>query len=131
MNELHILLVVCVMTALFFMPYAVTNILIKGLPRALGNPRPDDKPLPAWAMRNKAAHANAVENLVVFAPIVLAAHTLGATDQSTLSAAFIYFVARAIHYVVYTLGLPAIRTLSYFAGWGAMVYIGLRAIGFI
>jgi len=129
MTELHYLLAAAIMTALFFLPYTLTSIAVRGLPRVLGNPLPDDKPLPDWAGRAKAAHANAVENLVVFAPVVVAAHLLGATTASTLLAAKIYLIARAIHYVAYTLGVPGLRTLGYFAGWGAMVFIGLKALG--
>lgn len=129
MNEIHVLLAVSVMTAVLFIPYAVTNIIIQGLPRALGNPQADDKPLPEWARRAKVAHSNAVENLVVFAPIVIGAHMLNATDATTLSAAWLYLLARAAHYVIYLLGIPVVRTLAYFAGWGAMIYIGLKALG--
>lgn len=129
MTELHYLLAVAIMTSMFFLPYTLVNIGVRGLPRVLGNPHPDDKPLPAWALRAKSAHANAVENLVVFAVVVIAAHLLGATSPATLFAAKLYFIARAVHYLAYTLGVPGVRTLGYFVGWGAMVFIGLKALG--
>ncbi len=38
-----------------------------------------------WALRAKRAHYNAVENLVVFAPLVILVHILGVADGLTAS----------------------------------------------
>jgi uncharacterized MAPEG superfamily protein len=34
-------------------------------------------------------------------------------------AAKIYLIARVVHYVVYTAGIPVIRTLAFLTGFGA------------
>ena len=44
---------------------------------AMDNPKPDDVPQSRWAQRLMAAHSNSVENLVVFAPLVLAWYRAG------------------------------------------------------
>ena len=60
------------------MPYIVYLIIIKCLIEAVGYPD-DPMPISAWATRMKAALSNAVENLVVFAALVLIASAAGIT----------------------------------------------------
>jgi uncharacterized MAPEG superfamily protein len=72
-----------------------------------------------------AAHINAVENLVVFAPLVLTARALGIATGVTAFACALYFWARLAHVVVYTLGIPMVRTLSFAAGFVAEVLLVL------
>jgi uncharacterized MAPEG superfamily protein len=70
-----------------------------------------------------------LENLAVFAPVLIAANILGASGGTVLFATKIYVIARIIHYVVYTLGIPVIRTLSFVAGVCATVTIAFAALG--
>ena len=69
------------------------------------------------------AHANAVENLAIFAPVVLTAHVLGISNAATKAAVVVYFFARLLHFVVYSAGIPAARTLTFTAGWLAQIAI--------
>lgn len=75
----------------------------------------------AWAERMKAAHYNAVENTVLFATLVLVAHAAGVSNQTTVLVCEVYFWARLVHLVAYTLGIPWVRTLSFVVGWVACV----------
>jgi uncharacterized MAPEG superfamily protein len=75
------------------------------------------------------AHANAVENLVVFAPLVLMVELVGANSGVTAFGAALYFWARLIHYTVYTLGVPIVRTLSFFAGLFGQILLMVALIG--
>lgn len=88
-----------------------------------------DLPLHEWAERAKKAHANAVENLIVFAPAMLIVEFSNLANGATTAAASIYLLARSLHYVVYTTGIPVVRTLTFFAGWGATVYLIARIGG--
>jgi uncharacterized MAPEG superfamily protein len=72
-----------------------------------------------------AAHINAVENLVVFAPLVLTARALGFATGATAFACALYFWARLAHVVVYTLGIPVFRTLSFAVGFVAQALLVL------
>lgn len=112
----------CLATGLLFMPYVLNRIARLGLMAALGNPDAKDKP-PEWAARAQSAHSNAVENLVVFAPLVLIALWLKSQPELVETAALVYFWARLVHYTVYTAGIPAIRTLAFFAGFGAQLAV--------
>ena len=49
---------------------------VLGLTGVFANPSAGDKRLARWAERAKRAHANAVENLVIFAPAAIAVHVL-------------------------------------------------------
>jgi uncharacterized MAPEG superfamily protein len=59
------------------------------------------------------AHANAVENLVVFAALVLAAHAAGISNSVTAGACVVYFWSRLIHVLAFTFAIPWVRTLSF------------------
>ena len=71
------------MTGLLWVPYILDRFMVRGLMAAMANPSPKDKPQSAWAERLIAAHINAVENLVVFAPLVLTARALGIATGAT------------------------------------------------
>jgi uncharacterized MAPEG superfamily protein len=71
------------------------------------------------------AHANAVENLVVFATLVLTANAIGISSIVTVTACAVYFWARLAHAVVYTFGTPVLRTLCFAICFMAQVVLGL------
>jgi uncharacterized MAPEG superfamily protein len=124
-TELFWLMLTVAMTGLFWVPYILDRIMVRGLMAAMANPSPKDRPQSAWAQRMMAAHLNAVENLVIFAPLVLAARALGIATAVTAFACALYFWARLAHVVVYTLGIPVLRTLSFAAGFVAEVLLVL------
>ena len=70
-KELYWLTLTAAMTGLLWVPYILDRIMVRGPIGATANPSPNDKPQSAWAVRMMAAHVNTVENLVVFAPLVL------------------------------------------------------------
>ena len=115
------------LTALLWIPYILNMIQVRGLVNAVGYPA-DPKPLAPWAERAKAAHYNAVENLVVFAPLVLAADLAGIADATTAGAALVYLLARIVHYLVYTFGIPWLRTLSFAVGWVCTVVVAVQVL---
>jgi uncharacterized MAPEG superfamily protein len=76
----------------------------------------------------KAAHYNAVENLVVFAALVLVANAVGVSNDTTVIACSVYFWSRVVHLLTYTMGVPWLRTLSFASGWLAMVAIAMQLL---
>ena len=120
--ELKYLALVSVLTAVLWIPYILNEIMVRGLMDAVGYPD-NPKPLARWAHRLKAAHYNAVENLVVFAALVLVAGVAGIHDSAIATAAAIYFWARVVHALVYTLGIPWLRTLSFVVGFAMQIWI--------
>jgi uncharacterized MAPEG superfamily protein len=128
-RELLWLTLTTLMTALFWVPYILDRISVRGLAGAMANPSPQDKPQSAWAERALKAHRNAVENLVVFAALVLTAHLLGVSTGLTAFAATLYFWARLAHFLVYTAGIPMARTLAFAVGWLCQMAIALSILG--
>ncbi|HXS05353.1 MAG TPA: MAPEG family protein [Rhizomicrobium sp.] len=95
-----------------------------------GRSRRSDAPAdPAWATRARRAHANAVENLAVFAPMVVILALMGASTPATVTAAKIFLGARLLHYIVYAAGIPVVRTLAFAAGFAATLVIAQAVLG--
>ena len=124
-KEMFWLMLTIVMTGLMWVPYILDRCAVRGLMGAMGNPGPDDKPQSPWAQRMMCAHDNAVENLVLFAPLVLIAYALGISNGVTVTACAVYFWARLAHLIVYTLGLPVFRTLAFTVGFLAQAVLAL------
>ena len=120
--ELKYLALVAVLTGLLWVPYILNEIMVRGLTDAAGYPD-NPKPLARWAQRLKAAHYNAVENLAVFAALVLVASVAGIHNPAVATAACVYFWARVVHAVAYTLGVPWVRTLSFVVGFAMQMWI--------
>jgi len=110
---------------LLWVPYILNRVTVRGLGGAMANPAPGSKPHAAWATRLMFAHDNAVENLVVFAPLVLILAQIDYSTKWTVYACAIYFWARVAHLVVYTLGLPVFRTLAFTVGFLAQAVLAL------
>ena len=126
-SELMNLTWVTTLTAVMWMPYILNMIAVRGLVDAVGYPD-DPKPLSAWAAKMKAAHANAVENLVVFAALVLIANAAGVSNSTTVLACQLYFWARLVHLLSYTFAIPWVRTIAFAAGFFCQVALILQLI---
>jgi uncharacterized MAPEG superfamily protein len=117
------------LTLLLWVPYVLNRIAVRGLWGTFDNPSASSAPLSPWAERARAAHSNAVENLVVFAPAALAVHALNLGNATTDLACALYFFARLAHFLVYSAGIPVVRTLAFFAGWAGTVLLVARLAG--
>lgn len=84
-----------------------------GLPALAGN-REGLPPATGWAGRAARAHRNMIENLVLFAALVLIAAAAGKTGDTTLLGAQIFFWARLVYAFVYLAGIPWLRTGVWF-----------------
>jgi uncharacterized MAPEG superfamily protein len=125
--ELKYLVLVTVQTALLWVPYILNRIAVRGLVVAVGYPE-NPKPQAHWAQRLQAAHANAVENLVVFAVLVLVADAIGLSNDATVLACCVYFWARLAYAVVYALGIPWLRTLTFAAAFACQATLAWQLL---
>lgn len=128
-QELFWLTLTALMTGLLWVPYILNRTAVRGLFGAMANPSPDAAPHSAWAERAMRAHRNAVENLVVFAPLALAVHIMNVGSELTATACAVFFFARAAHYLVFTAGIPVARTLAFAVGFVVQVILALRLLG--
>jgi uncharacterized MAPEG superfamily protein len=125
--EMMYLVWITALTALLWVPYILDRIATWGLADTVGYPA-SPKPQSPWAVRMKAAHANAVENLVVFAALVLAAQALGVSNGATAAACMVYFWARVVHLLAYTFAVPWVRTLGFAAGFFAQMTLAWQIL---
>lgn len=121
-TELLYLVWATVLTGVLWIPYILDRMMVWGLADTVGYPD-NPKPQSPWARRLMKAHANSVENLVVFAALVLAAHAAGVSTGLTAGAAVVYFWARVVHVLAYAAAIPWVRTLGFTVGWLAQAAI--------
>lgn len=131
-TELYWMMLTVLMTALFWVPYILDRMAVRGIWAAISDTAPEaGGPHSVWAQRAIKAHANAVENLAIFVPAVLVAHVLSVSTPATQGAAVVYFFARLAHFVVYSAGIPVARTLAFLVGWAAQVVIIAAVLGWL
>ncbi len=122
------------LTILLWTPYILARLFTWGLPTFLHN-YPDNFPAeqpepPLWAQRAQRAHLNMVETMPAFIAVVIAAGYFAAQKPEIAASAghwaMIFFFARIAHAVVYTLGIPFLRTPVYLVSWLAVLVIGAQ-----
>jgi hypothetical protein len=82
--ELHSLVLISTATALMWVPYVLARMTSHGVLRAIGTPGPGYPTDAPWAERARRAHLNAIENLAVFAPLVLVGAIIGVSTKATV-----------------------------------------------
>jgi uncharacterized MAPEG superfamily protein len=104
------LLVWAVLLTFVQMLVAVMGAIVQvGLPALAAN-REGLASCTGWAGRAARAHHNMLENLVLFAALVLVAVVAGRTNSTTLLGAQLFFWARLVYAAVYLAGIPWLRT---------------------
>jgi len=126
-TELTYLALVTTLTALMWIPYILNMIMVRGLMDAVGYPD-DPAPLAPWAANMKAAHANAVENLVVFAALVLIANAAGVSNAATALACEVYLWTRIVHFIAYSARIPWVRTVAFVVGFGCQITLAWQLL---
>ena len=119
---------VTLLTAVIWVPYILNEIMVRGVVEAMGYPA-NPKPLAPWATRMKAAHYNAIENLAVFATLVLVANALHLNNHAIEMSCVVYFWARLAHVVAYTFAIPVVRTVAFTVGFLAQLCIAWHVLG--
>jgi uncharacterized MAPEG superfamily protein len=98
-----------------------------GLPALAGN----REGLPAftgWAGRAQRAHHNMLQNLVLFAALVLIAVVTNKTNPTTLLGAQLFFWARLVYALVYLAGIPWLRTAVWTVSVIGMILIFVQLL---
>ena len=124
-RELFWLTLTIVVTGLLWVPYILDRFAKWGVLATLDNPKRNNPSHSVWAIRMMRAHENAIENLVIFAPLVLIVHELGLSSRATAWACIVFFWARLVHVVAYTLGIPYVRTLAFSFGFFAQAALAI------
>jgi len=109
----------CVVQMLIAVVTAQTQV---GLAALVGD-REGMPALTGLAGRAARAHRNMLENLVLFAALVMVGQLSGHLNSTTLVGAQLFFWARVVYAVVYLFGVPWLRT-----GVWAVSMVGLILI---
>lgn len=130
-TELTCTALIAAFTGLIWVPIVINRLREIGVWNALRNPRPDARPEADWAWRLDNAHRNAIENLVVFAPLAIIVHGLGLSSPATATAATVFLYARVAHAVIYAFGVPLLRTIAFAIGFGCEMVLAARILGWL
>src|SRR5438552_9328383 len=76
-----------------------------------------------WGGRASRAHWNMLENLVLFASLVLVAVVAGKTNDMTLLGAQIFFWARLAYAAIYIAGIIWVRYLAWLESMAGLIAI--------
>jgi uncharacterized MAPEG superfamily protein len=107
---------------------AVTGAFLQvGLPTLAGN-REKMPEIIGWAGRAARAHSNMLQNLVLFAALVLVAQATGKLNAMTALGAQLFFWGRIAYALVYMAGLPWIRTAVWTVSIVGLVLIFLQLV---
>ena len=97
------------------------------LPVLAGN-REDMPALTGWAGRAQRAHRNLLENLPLFAILVLVAAATDGFSAATALGAQLFFWARVAYAAVYLAGIPYLRTLIWLVSMAGLVVLFIELV---
>ena len=128
MTALQWLAATTIMTALFWVPYVLERLVVLGVLGALRPVDPEHIEKQAlWAQRARRAHYNAIENLVIFATLVLIGAALNMDENPSVRwAAQLYFWSRLVHFPALAFGMTGVRTIAFFGGFAAQVMVAIE-----
>ena len=121
-TDLTMLVYSALLTFVLAFPPVISLILARGLVFAAGN-RDESYELPAWGERAGRAHRNMLENLPIFAALVLVAQVAGASNEATAFGATLFFWGRVGHAIIYIAGIPWLRSAAFGVSLVGMIRI--------
>ena len=126
-TELSLLMWSVVLMFAQLLVVAIGANLQVSLSTLVGN-REDMPTLTGWAGRARRAHLNMLENLVLFAVLVLVAHAANKTNEMTVLGAQLFFWGRLAYAVIYVAGIPWLRTAVWFVPLIGMILIFIQLV---
>lgn len=125
-SELYWLGLTTLLTSVMWIPYILNRMREQGIGEAIWDPQGFTATKSAWAERMMRAHENAIENLIIFTPLVLIIEINSLNSSLTATTCMIYFFIRIVHFVVFTFAIPVLRVVSFLVGFAAQITLALR-----
>lgn len=116
------------LTAVLWIPHVLQRVVEMGIIKGFSDPTHHIPTHADWAQRAIRAHANAVENLVVFGLLAVAIQMSGKSTPTTALSAEVFFAARVAHYVMYVFAVPWLRTAAFIIGFLCQVKLFLTLV---
>ena len=66
---------------------------------------------------------NMIENLLMFAPVVLVAQAVGVSNDMTILGAQLFFYSRLAHAILYLAAVPLVRPVAFAVAWAGIILI--------
>lgn len=126
-TELTMLLMSVGLLMLTLVIQASAGVISNGLLVQAG-PRdtlPEQRVFHARATRLRA---NMMENLLLFAPVVLVAHAANVSNDITILGAQLFFFGRLSHGIIYLAGWPLIRPVCFAIAWAGIIMIAMQLL---
>ena len=98
-----------------------------GLSALAGN-RENIVPTSGWVGRAQRAHVNMLENLVLFAILVIVARLIGVSNDLAILGSQLFIWGRLAYAVIYILGIPWLRTAVFLISILGMILIFLQLV---
>ena len=125
--ELTMLLYSVILLILLILIPAGESIIKNGV-MAQAGPRDNLTDPSVFNKRATRLKNNLIENMILFAPLVLLASLTGVSTGNTILGAQIFFYARIIHAVIYLAGWPLIRPLVWMVSLVGIIMIALALL---
>ncbi|NIJ40446.1 putative MAPEG superfamily protein [Parvibaculum indicum] len=112
--ELSVLVWSAALLFILIVIYANANVSAMGMQWGIGN-RDEGSTAAGAGPRAKRAASNLIENLLIYACLVIPAHLTGIHTNLTVLGAELFLIGRIAHALVYTTGLTflGIRTIAW------------------
>jgi len=121
-TELTLLILSVGLLMLTLLIQASAGILSNGLMAQAGSrdELPEKKVFHARVTRLRD---NMIENLLMFAPVVLVAQAMGVSNDMTILGAQLFFFGRLAHAVIYLMAVPLVRPVAFAVAWAGIILI--------
>ncbi|KGJ87275.1 MAPEG family protein [Colwellia psychrerythraea] len=111
------ILIICLFSALL-LPLLAKGPVAYAMAKLGGynnnHPREQQSKLTGFGARALAAHQNAFESLILFAPAVILALVTGNTNQTIIMLAIVHVISRVLYNIFYLLNIGLLRSIV----WG-------------
>ena len=129
-SEVYYLILITLFCGLLWVPYITERFFRIGIRETCGYGEKNIN-IPKWATRAKLAHVNLIENLPLFAILIIVITFQDYNNQQTETGSIIFFYSRILHYFIYVFGVPYFRTLFFVASWIGLIIISVPLLSFI
>ena len=129
-SEVYYLILITLFCGLLWVPYVTERFFRIGIRETCGYGEKNIN-IPQWATRAKLAHVNLIENLPLFAILIIVITFQDYNNQQTETGSMIFFYSRILHYFIYVFGVPYFRTLFFVASWIGLIIISVPLLSFI
>jgi uncharacterized MAPEG superfamily protein len=126
--ELNMLILSVGLLMLILLIQASAGILANGLMAQAGS-RDDLPEKKVFHARVTRLRDNMMENLLMFAPVVLVANAMDVSTDVTVLGAQLFFYARLVHAPIYLAAIPLIRPIPFAIGWAGIIMITSQLFG--